>query len=69
MDKDMASRMLKAVLALENKIGELDVLVSQLNDEKERDEYAYALGNVIGIISEKFVRRIVRQYPELDPDR
>jgi hypothetical protein len=69
MDKDMASRMLKAVLALENKIGELDVLVSQLNDEKERDEYAYALGNVIGIISENFVRRIVRQYPELDPYR
>jgi hypothetical protein len=69
MDKDMASRMLKAVLALENKIGELDVLVSQLNDEKERDEYAYALGNVIGILSENFVRRIVRQYPELDPYR
>jgi hypothetical protein len=69
MDKDMASRMLKAVLALENKIGELDVLVSQLNDEKERDEYAYALGNIIGILSENFVRRIARQYPELDPYR
>ena len=69
MDKDMASRMLKAVLTLEAKIGELDVLVSQLNDDKERDEYIYALGNVIGIISEKIVRRIVRQYPELDPDR
>ena len=38
MDKDMASRMLKAVLTLEAKIGELDVLVSQLNDEKERDD-------------------------------
>ena len=69
MDKDMASRMLKAVVALEAKIGELDVLVSELSDEKERDDYVHALGDVIGIISEKFVRRIVRQYPELDPDR
>jgi hypothetical protein len=69
MDKDMASRMLKAVIALEGKIGELDVLVSQLEDEKERDEYVCALGNVIGILSEKFVRRIVRQHPALDPDR
>jgi hypothetical protein len=69
MDKDMASRMLNAVLTLEAKLGKLDVLVSQVDDEKERDEYAYALGNVIGIISENFVRRIVRQYPELDPDR
>jgi hypothetical protein len=69
MDKDMASRMLKAVVALEAKIGELDVLVSELSDEKERNDYVHALGDVIGIISEKFVRRIVRQYPELDPDR
>ena len=69
MDKNMASRMLKAVAALEARIGELDVLISQLDDEKERDEYVCALGNVIGIISENFVRRIARQYPELDPDR
>ncbi|MPZ34502.1 MAG: hypothetical protein GEV13_26540 [Rhodospirillales bacterium] len=69
MDSDMASRMLKAVAALEARIGELDVLISQLDDEKERDEYVCALGNVIGIISENFVRRIARQYPELDPDR
>jgi hypothetical protein len=69
MDKDMASRMLNAVFALEGKIGELDVLVSQIDDEKERGEYVYALGNVIGILSENFVRQIVHQYPELDPDR
>ena len=68
MDEDMATRMLKVVLALEGKLGELDLLVSQLNDEKEREEYVHALGNVIGIISKDFVRRIVRQYPELDPD-
>jgi hypothetical protein len=69
MDKDMASRVLKTVAAVEARIGELDLLVSQLNDKKERDDYVTALGNVIGIISENFVRRIVRQYPELDPDR
>jgi hypothetical protein len=69
MDREMAHRILKAALALDVKIGELDVLISQLNDEKERDEYAYALGNVFGILTENFVRRIVRQYPDLDPDR
>jgi hypothetical protein len=69
MDVDMASRILKAVAAVEAKIGDLDVLVSQLDDEKERDEYVSALGDVIGNISENFVRRIARQFPELDPDR
>lgn len=69
MDRDMASQILKVVAAVEAKIGDLDVLVSQLGDEKERDEYASALGDVVGIISENFVRRIARQFPELDPDR
>jgi hypothetical protein len=69
VDKDMAGRMLKVALALEAKLGELDLLVGQLSDETERDEYVHALGNVIGIISENFVRRIARQYPELDPHR
>ena len=54
------ARELSAVLDHIAKIGELDVLVSQLNDEKERDEYVQALRNVIGILSENFVRRIVR---------
>jgi hypothetical protein len=69
MDKDMASRMLRATRALEVTIGELDVLVSQVSDRKEKEELVCALGDVIGIISENFVRRIARQYPELDPDR
>ena len=69
MDKDTASRMLKAVLSLEAKIGELDVLVSDLKDENERTYYVHALGNVVGMLSEQFVRRIARQYPDLDPDR
>jgi hypothetical protein len=69
MNRDMANQILKAVAALEVRIGDLDVLVSQLDDEKERDAYVLALGNVVDIISENFVRRIARQYPELDPDR
>lgn len=69
MSRDMAGRILATAAALEAKFGELDVLVSQLDDGKERDELVSALGDVVGIISESFVRRIARQYPDLDPDR
>ena len=65
----MASRILRAALALEAQIGELDGLIGQLNDENVKDECVRALGDVIGIITKNFVFRIVRQYPELDPDR
>jgi hypothetical protein len=69
VNKDVARRILTAARDLEAKIGELDRAIGQLDDEKERQDYARALGDVIGIISEHFVRRIARRYPELDPDR
>jgi hypothetical protein len=69
MEKDLASRIVKAAVALDAQIGELDGLISQLDDEKEKAECVKALGDVMGIIAKNFVFRIVRQYPELDPDR
>lgn len=69
MARGMAIRILTAAAAVEATIGELDMLISQLEYGKERDEYVSALGDVVGIISETFVRRIARQYPDLDPDR
>lgn len=69
MNRGMASLILTAAAAVEARIGELDMLVGQLEDGKERDDYVSALGDVVGIISETFVRRIARQYPDLDPDR
>jgi len=68
MKKDVAAKMLKAVLALDAPIGELDGLVSRLDDGEEKKECIRALGEVMGIIAEHFFFRVVRQYPELDPD-
>jgi hypothetical protein len=69
MQKDIAVRMLKAALDLDTQIGELDGLVSELGEGPERRECASALGNIIGIITKDFIFRVVRQYPELDPDK
>jgi hypothetical protein len=69
MNKDVAKRILDAALALDVPIGVLDTLITQLEDGKEKEECLRALGNVIGIITKDFVFRIVRQYPELDPDK
>jgi hypothetical protein len=69
MEKNIALRMLNAALALEKEIGDLDELVTELEAGAEREVLVRALGNIIGILSEDFVRRIARQHPELDPDR
>jgi hypothetical protein len=64
----MASRILKAVLALDGPIGQLDGLISQLDDGEEKKECLRALGNVMGTLAEHFFFRIVWQHPELDPE-
>jgi hypothetical protein len=69
MEKDLASRIVKAAVALDAQIGELDGLISRLSDEEEKAECVKALGDVIGIIAKHFVFRITRQYPDLNPDR
>ena len=69
MNKDIAGRILESALALGNEINKLDAQISQINDAKEKDEFAQVLGGVMGILTRDIVRRIVREHPELDPDR
>ena len=69
MNKDIAGRILESALALGNEINKLDAQISQINDAKEKDAFAQALGGVMGILTRDIVLRIVREHPELDPDR
>lgn len=69
MEKAVAAQMIEVALSLEKDIGELDRLVSQVNDGNEKKELIEALGKIIGIIAKDFVFRIAREHPELDPDR
>ncbi|MBS0219404.1 MAG: hypothetical protein JSR91_01560 [Proteobacteria bacterium] len=69
MEKAVAAQMIEVALSLEKDIGELDRLVSQVNDGNEKKELIEALGKIIGIITKDFVFRIAREHPELDPDR
>ena len=69
MQKDIAMSMLNAARALEKEIGELDRLISQLEDGAEKKALVTALGDVIGILFRDFVYRIERQHPELAPDK
>jgi len=69
MEKAVAAQMIEIALSLEKDIGELDRLVSQVNDGAEKKQLIEALGKIIGIITKDFVFRIAREHPELDPDR
>ena len=69
MQKETAARLLEAALSLDAGINRLDSLISRLDDPAEKAEFIEALGNVLQILTKDFVFRIVREHPELDPDK
>jgi hypothetical protein len=60
--------MVKAAVAFDKALGELDTVVSEIPYEGERKKFAKALGEIILQINNSFIRPVVRQYPKLDPD-
>jgi hypothetical protein len=69
MEKAVAGRMMEAALATGNEIGKLDSIVSELENGREKEELVRALGNIMSVLTRDVVFRIVRDHPELDPDR
>ena len=69
MDKPLAARFIEACVALNAPIGKLDTLVTEIVDPAEKAAFIQAVGAVIGDIYEKLMIPILRQYPDLDPDK
>jgi hypothetical protein len=69
MEKTVAGRMMEAALSTGNEIGKLDSIVRELEDGREKQELVRALGNIMSVLTRDVVFRIVRDHPELDPDR
>lgn len=58
-----------STLSTGNQIGKLDSIISELKNGDEKEEFVRALGNIMSVPSRDVVFRIVRNHPELDPDR
>ena len=69
MEKAVAGKMMEAAISTGNEIGKLDSIVSELENGREKEELVRALGNIMSVLTRDVVFRIVRDHPELDPDR
>lgn len=69
MEKAVAARMMEAALTVGSKISKLDSIVSELDSGREKEELVQALGSIMSVLTRDVVFRIVREHPELDPDR
>lgn len=69
MEKALAAKIMEAALSLGKEIGNLDSLISQLGNGGEKEEFVQALGNIMNVLTRDVMFRIIRDHPELDPDR
>ena len=60
---------MEAALSLDEGIGRLDGIVSDMSDGQEKKELVKALGEILRVVTKEFVFRVTREYPDLDPDR
>ena len=69
MQKDIAKRILESALSLVSKINRLDLQIMHLSNTEEKKDFVEALGSIMSILTRDIVHRILREHPELDPDR
>jgi hypothetical protein len=69
MEKAIAAKIMEAAHSLGKEINILDSLVSQLDSGGEKEAFVHALGNIMSVLTRDVMFRIIRDHPELDPDR
>jgi hypothetical protein len=69
MDRALAEKLLSATTSLDLPLGEIDAAISALTDPVEKRAWALKLGEVFQLLNDEFIRPLVREFPDLDPDR
>ena len=69
MKKNIAKLIMEILLSLDKPLNTVTELTDQIEDEKERKILRKGIGEIGGIIYTDLMIPIIRQYPELDPER
>ena len=69
MKRETAIALLEAVERVGAVLNEIDGLARQIERAEERKVYVRMVGQVMALTGYDLVMHIVRQYPDLDPDK
>ncbi|MDH3473770.1 MAG: hypothetical protein OEM59_08755 [Rhodospirillales bacterium] len=60
---------MKEMLDIGEHLNAADQLVGKLDDVQELNNYKRAIGNLMGLIYTEVMVPIIKNYPDLDPDK
>jgi hypothetical protein len=69
MQKELADKIIKAVLIAGEKLDEVGSLARQIDDEAERKKFRRHVGETMATLNADVLIPIIQQHPDLDPDK
>ena len=69
MDRPLAARFIEASVAFDAPISQLFDLVAEIADPDEKAAFNRAVGYLMGLVFARLMVPVLRQYPDLDPDK
>lgn len=69
MDRETAGEVMKLLKSLDPIFHEIGKKSRNIDDEDEQVDFRMRLGKVVGDIYTDLMLPIIKEYPELDPDR
>ena len=69
MDKALATKLIEQCRRIDDTLSVATALAAEIADDEERKRYLRAIADIIADVFVTLIRPIVKEYPELDPDR
>jgi hypothetical protein len=69
MEKQLATRLMGLLLELGKPLNEVAELIEQISDEDEKRIFRRGIGEMMGRMWTDLQFELVKQYPDLDPDK
>ena len=69
MDRNVAELLMSNLLALDEPLNSSATLVNQIPNKEEQKEFRRGIGEIVGRIYTDLMLPIIKQYPDLDPEK
>ena len=69
MQRNLAEKLINESMRIGDHLNTISEVVSQIDDMEERRKFARPLGELMGLIYTELMLPIIKDYPDLDPDK
>jgi hypothetical protein len=69
VERVIAEQLMRTFLAMNDPLNSATMIAGKIESKDEKESLRRAIGNVMQVIYIDLMRPLIKQYPDLDPDR